>query len=188
MTTRATGTRDIHSVVEAVSAAVAPSSVATRLIGIDGHGGSGKSTLAARLQSDLDLQVVHTDDFASWDNPLDWWPLLLEQVLVPLAAGNDAAFQPTQWGDIKPDPVVVQPGGLVVLEGVSATRLAFSPYLALKIWVETPRELCFQRGLARDGEGAREDWEQWLAAEDEYIAREQRKHHADIVFDGSTGL
>jgi uridine kinase len=181
-------TWELARVIEAVSTAIAPPSVATRLIGIDGHGGSGKSTLAARLQRELDLQVVHTDHFASWDNPLNWWPRLLDQVLVPLATGDEVTFHPTQWGDTKPDPVVVRPRGLIVLEGVSATRSAFSPYLALKIWVETPRELCFQRGLARDGEGAREEWEQWLAAEDQYIARERRKDYADIVFDGITGL
>jgi hypothetical protein len=48
-------------------------------IAIDGRGGSGKSTLAKLLSEWLDAQVVRTDDFASWDNPLDWWPLAIEK-------------------------------------------------------------------------------------------------------------
>lgn len=177
-----------REVIDAVAAATPPANVATCFVGIDGHGGSGKSTLAAAIQRETACEIVHTDDFASWDNLVDWWPNLQEQVLVPLAAGENAAFQPTQWGDTKPDAVVVEPGGLVLVEGVTAIRSAFRPYLTLKVWVETPRELCFQRGIERDGEGARELWESWLAGESAYIVREQPQTHADIVFDGSTGL
>ena len=56
----------------------------TKVIGIDGHGGSGKSTLAAHLGERLRAEIVHTDDFASWDNPKDWWPLLIERIFEPL--------------------------------------------------------------------------------------------------------
>ena len=41
----------------------------TKIIGIDGHGGSGKSSLANTLAVRLGAEIVHTDDFASWDNP-----------------------------------------------------------------------------------------------------------------------
>lgn len=67
----------------------------TRIVAIDGRGGAGKSTLAARLSELLGgAPVVHTDDFASWDNPIDWWPELLAQVLEPLARGDAASFVP----------------------------------------------------------------------------------------------
>jgi uridine kinase len=177
-------TSDFNEVVKAVSACVAPPDVETRIVGIDGHGGAGKSTLAERLQSVLGTQVVHTDDFASWDNPINWWPLLVKRVLIPLAAGRPATFQPTQWGATKPDRITLQPEQLTILEGVTAIRSAFGPYLALKIWVETPRELCIERGVARDGEEAREQWERGFDAENGYVAREQPHTHADIVVDG----
>jgi uridine kinase len=180
--------RDLQALALAIDSSGAPDGVLTKIVGIDGHGGAGKSTVAARLADELDAQVVHTDDFASWADPVNWWPRLRDQVLVPLAAGEAATFQPTQWDDTKPDPVIVQPGHLVVVEGVTAIRSAFRRFLALKIWVETPCDLCLHRGLARDGEQAREQWEQWLAAEDEYIARERPQAYADIVFDGRNGL
>jgi hypothetical protein len=57
-------------------------------VAIDGRGGSGKSTLAARISARGGAFIVHTDDFASWENPVDWWPRLVEQVLRPLAGGE----------------------------------------------------------------------------------------------------
>ena len=156
----------------------------TFIVAVDGRGGASKSTLAAKLASALDATVVHTDDFASWDNPLDWWPALLEQVLEPLARGETATFVPNDWGGPPKERVVVEPGGVVVLEGVSASREAFRPYLALSIWVETPREVCLARGLARDGADALPQWEAWMAREDAYIERERPHEHADVVVRG----
>ena len=71
-----------------------------------------------------------------------------------------------------------------MLEGVSASREAFRPFLTFSIWVETPRELCLQRGLERDGEQARVQWEAWMAEEDEYVEREQPRERADLVLRG----
>ena len=66
----------------------APDGVETRIIAIDGPGGAGKTTLAAWLAEELQASaVIHTDDFASCDNPVNWWPTLIEQALKPLAAG-----------------------------------------------------------------------------------------------------
>src|SRR5262249_5029682 len=86
----------MHDLVDAIRSSPAP--FATRVVAVDGLGGAGKTTLAERLAAELDAPVVHTDDFASWDNPVDWWPDLLEQVLEPLAAGRAARFTPTSWG------------------------------------------------------------------------------------------
>jgi uridine kinase len=160
----------------------------TRIVAVDGRGGAGKSTLAERLASELDATIVHTDDFASWESPVEWWPALLEQVLEPLARGETAAFVPNSWGGPPKERVVVEPGGIVVLEGVTSSRAAFRPYLAFSIWVETPRELCLQRGLERDGDDALPQWEAWMAAEDAYIAAERPHEHADLVVRGDEPL
>jgi uridine kinase len=160
-----------------------------KIVAIDGPGGAGKSSVAEALAAALGgAPIVHTDDFASWDEPLDWWPALLGRVLEPLAAGRAARFTPTSW-DGEPQPeVVVEPAEFVVLEGVSASREAFRPYLAYSIWVETPRELRLERGLGRDGEQARAQWETWMAAEDAYVARERPHERADLVVPGDRDL
>ena len=160
--------------------------MSTRIVAIDGHGGAGKSALAEELARELGAaRIVHTDDFASWDVPLDWWPRLLEEVLEPLSRGETARYRRSSW-EGKEDAGLeeIAPGPFVVLEGVSASREAFRPFLTFSIWVETPRELCLQRGLERDGEQARVQWEAWMAEEDEYVEREQPRERADLVLRG----
>ncbi|HXR12510.1 MAG TPA: hypothetical protein VN770_09460, partial [Gaiellaceae bacterium] len=63
----------LEPLIRAIRAAQAPSGVGTRIVAVDGAGGAGKSSLAERLASRLGASIVHTDDFASWDNPVDWW-------------------------------------------------------------------------------------------------------------------
>ena len=160
----------------------------TRIVAIDGPGAAGKSSLAAFLARRLGAEIVHTDDFASWDDPIDWWPRLLEQVLEPLAAGRRARFTPTSWDGLPRADIVVEPAEVVILEGVTSSRAAFRPFLAYSIWVETPRELRLARGLERDGESMRAQWEAWMALEDRYIDEERPAERADLVLPGDLDL
>ena len=143
-----------------------------------------KALVALLLAAALGAPVIQTDDFASWDNPLDWWPAFLEQVLEPLAAGAPARFRPSSWGGPERDPVEIRPGPFVVVEGVTASRAAFRPYLAFAIWVDAPRDVRLARGVARDGEQMRARWEEWMAAEDDWVERERPAEHADVVLAG----
>jgi uridine kinase len=174
--------------VGAIRSSVPPAGVTTRIVAIDGPGGAGKSSLAAYLARELDAPVVHTDEFASWQNPVDWWPELIEKVLEPLAAGRAARYTPSSWGGPEREQVVVEPGDFVLLEGVTASRDAFRPYLAYSIWIETPRDVRLRRGLDREGEDARADWKRWMAGEDAYVERERPPEHADVVLRGDDDL
>jgi uridine kinase len=178
----------LQHLLRAIRASHAPSGVSTRIVAVDGAGGAGKSSLAKWLAGRLQASIIHTDDFASWNNPADWWPELIELALNPLAAGQPARYQPTKWGHEKKGPIVIRPGGTIVLEGVTASRRAFRPYLAYSIWVEADRDLRLQRGVARDGEEARAQWERWMEAEDRYIATEGPADHADAVLRGDQDL
>lgn len=131
-----------------------PAGMTTRIIAIDGGGGSGKSTLAKRLSVQLDnAYIVHTDDFASLENPLNWLPRLIEQVLELLSRNRLARYQRYDWGTKRlAEWLTFEPGGVVILEGVSSLRREFRPYLTFGIWVETPQELRLKRGLDRDGQ------------------------------------
>jgi hypothetical protein len=67
-------------------------------IAVDGHGGSGKSTLAKQLSEKLNAEIIHTDDFASWDNPLNWWSLVIKRVFEPIKSGSKTLSYPRSNG------------------------------------------------------------------------------------------
>jgi uridine kinase len=178
----------LRRLIETIRSSSPPAGMRTRIVAVDAPGGAGKSTLSPYLARELGAPIVHTDDFASWDNPIDWWPELIEKVLRPIAAGNSARYTPTSWGGPAKPEVVIEPGEFIVLEGVTASREAFRPYLAFSAWIETPREVRLRRGLDRDGPQALADWERWMAEEDAYIEREQPALKADAVLRGDGDL
>jgi len=171
--------------IDLARAARPPHGVLTTILAIDGLSGAGKSTLAAVISSALEVPVIHTDDFSRWDLPLDWWPRMLEQVLVPLAAGEDARYQRWDWeAERLAEWHTVPAGGTVLIEGVSSSREVFRRYLAAAIWVETPRDLRLARGLQRDGQDAAGLWANWMVAEDAWVAEEDPRLHASLVVTG----
>jgi uridine kinase len=165
----------------------------TKVLGIDGHGGSGKSTLAARLSRRFGAGIVHTDDFASWDNPKNWWPQLIELVFEPLGSGARRLNYPRSqwWPGHEPDPVVDQPvTDVLILEGVGSLRREFRRFLSVALFVRAPREVCINRGITRDAALASrgelvERWNRWFDDELDYMARDEPEAYADFVMDGT---
>jgi uridine kinase len=180
----------LQQLIERIEAAPGRPTMITKVIAIDGPGGSGKSTLADRLSSALGhVPIVHTDDFASWETPLEWWPRLLNQVLEPLVANKTARYQRYDWETRRlAEWHAVPPTTFLILEGVSASREAFRPFLSYSIWVETPRDERLRRGLERDGIEAVDQWQGWMTAEDDYIQREHPMEKADVIIDGTAAL
>ena len=76
----------------------------------------------------------------------------------------------------------------VILEGVSASREAFRPFLTYSVWIETPRDVRLRRGLERDGDDARAQWEAWMAEEDDYVSRERPHDYVDLILAGDQDL
>jgi uridine kinase len=179
----------IEAVALAAATAELPPNMPCKVVAIDGPGGAGKSTLAARVSRRLsDAPIVHTDDFASWSNPMDWWPRLLEQVLLPLTHRRPARYQRYDWdAEELAEWHTVVGHDYLIIEGVTASRRAFRPYLALSVWVVTAREECLRRGLERDGEEELQAWRDWQVAEDAYIASEHPESSADLVVSGEGG-
>jgi glycosidase len=161
-----------------------------RLVAIDGPGGSGKSVFARGLAAALGhAPIIETDDFASWDNPRDWWPRLEADVLEPLAAGRPARFERSRWTpDQPPEWREVPVAPAVLLEGVSAGRRAVADRVAYLIWVDAPSDVRLDRGIERDGEGRRPDWERWMAEEDAFYADDPVRDRADRIVDGRPSI
>ena len=167
-----------------------PGQMRTRVIAVDGPGWAGKTSFAEHLAVTLGgCQIVHTDDFASWDNPFNWWPTLVEKVLGPLARGQAGRFRQSEWTPgMTRNLVEVAAAEVLILEGVTASREAFRPYLTYTIWIEAAADLRLQRGLQRGGEDTRAQWEAWMAGEDRYRERERPDEHADLVVSGEHDL
>ena len=179
---------ELGEVVGQVLAAPLVTTMEVKVVAIDGCGGSGKSTLAERLAQRLgNPPIIHTDDFASWDQPIGWGQRFLDQVLLPLSRGEFPRFQRYDWSRRqRGEWVEIDPGQLLVIEGVSSTRKSFTPYISFSIWVEASAEVRLARGLERDGPEMLGQWRSWMAEEDQYVADEAPQLRAHVVVSGES--
>jgi uridine kinase len=176
---------EVGPVLERVAALILarPPGRAFVLVGIGGHGASGKTTLARSIP---DAQVVGTDEF--WDGAEFELSRLRAEVIEPLLQGEPAEYCAFSWELQRrlAEPRVVRPHGVIVVEGVCALHAIFRDAYDLRIWVDAPRDVRLARGIARDGEGAREVWEtQWMPNEDRYVRRDAPISAAQMIVDGS---
>jgi uridine kinase len=164
-------------------------------IAIDGRGGSGKSTFAKYLKDLLpEFIVLNGDDyFEPTEGEVAWGDFNDERferdVIEALRQGNSFTYRPYDWHatpHISDQRVVVNKG--LILERCYAFSFALD--WDLKMWVDTPREVCLERGFEREllpKERIREVWTKvWQPREDEYIERLNPLAEADLVIDGTS--
>ena len=167
---------------------------ASRLVCIDGPAGSGKTSLAAALARELAIRVgavpvVQMDDlYEGWEQALDVVPdVLRNRLLEPLSNGRSGRYQRydwhaerfAEWHDVPAAPVVI-------VEGVGSAPRVAEPYLSLLVWIEAPADVRLARGIARDGELLRPQWERWMIHERQHAERERTRERADLILDGSS--
>ncbi len=164
----------------------------TALILVDGRSGSGKSTLADRLSRLVDGEVVHSDDIAWHLDPIDWADVLLHGVVDPWRRGEPVCFRPPGWvSKGRPGAVVVAAGRALVVEGVGAGRATLATNADLVVWVQSDRDVARHRALARDvrlgrsPQAAAEFWEEWMRAEEPFLAADQPWSRATVVVNGT---
>lgn len=158
----------------------------TRLVCVDGPAGSGKTTLASAIAGlAADATVVHCDELLQGWRGLPGLAATVERLLRPL--GDDRTGTWTRWAwdrDAWAESHDVEPGGLLVLEGVGCWAPAYDDLVGVLVWVEAPRAVRLARGMARDGEHMREHWLTWMDDEDSLHARLRTLERADVVVDG----
>jgi uridine kinase len=161
------------------------------LVAIDGVGGSGKTTLAKLLQKAFSPStIVQLDDFYSPILQAADLPRLKDQVILPLRDKKKAKYQVYDWKSEKlSDWHTVSPEGVIIFEGVFALDKQICRYYDIRIWIEYPAELGFERGVARDiaGDGVdnSEKWKKiWMPLEKKYINEQHPMESADFILDG----
>lgn len=174
-----------------------PRTQTTAIVGIDGRGGAGKSSLAEALAAlDPTVTIVHVDDF--YDPTTDRteigatidWRRVVDQVLAPLHSDHPGRYQRFDWDSQSLEEWHDVPtGGIVILDGVYSLRRELADHLTYRIWLEVPRDVGMERGIARDGQASRTWWlDEWMPDEDRYVAEQRPGDAADVVIDGSSGL
>ena len=162
-------------------------------IAIDGRGGSGKSMFAELCKARLPgFIVLNGDDYFEPINDSIVWgkfndERFMHDVIMPLKKGDQFTYRPYDWHanpHITEQKIEVTKG--FCLERCYSFKLDLD--WDLKIWVETPKELCLERGLARESMPAERiipAWKVWQKREDEYIQEFHPQEQADMVIDGA---
>jgi uridine kinase len=138
------------------------------VVGIGGCSGSGKTTLANELARLMCGLRFHLDDYyldlsdiplaerveKNFDDPaLIEIPLLAEHVAA-LARGESIERPVYDFGTytrVRGRTQHVNAGPLLIVEGNFALYYPeLSPYYHLRVYIDTPEELCFERRLKRD--------------------------------------
>jgi len=161
-----------------------------RLVCVDGPAGSGKTTLAAALAEATGAAVLHMDDhYEGWSGLGEAPARIRDEILAPLAAGQPGFYRRYDWhrGEFA-ELHVVGPSELLVLEGVGSGSRELAAYRSTLVWVSAPPDLRLDRGLARDGEAARGQWERWMDDEQAHFAAHGTQEAADVYVDQAGGL
>lgn len=178
----------VARVVVERAAAREPTLGVGRLVCIDGPGGSGKTTLAAAI-NDLvpSCTVIHMDDLYDGWSGLREGADQLGPLLGSLAEDRPGHYRRYDWvAGAYAETVEVAPVPLLVVEGVGSGSLLVADLITVLVWVEVEPGLRLARGLVRDGEAARTEWERWMVGEQELFAREATAERADVLVDGTS--
>jgi uridine kinase len=165
-----------------------------KLIAIDGLPVSGKSTLAERFEAELAATTLYLDDFVrperEWRGqigpafPFDYIRYAEYQAAVETVARGEAVrYRLYDWslGKLSGERVI-EPGGVVVVEGVSALHPALTPLYDLKLWVQSDASTTLSASLARGVGNWEMEWRNlFLPSVDLYMATDPRSRADHIV-------
>jgi uridine kinase len=182
------------------------------VLAIAGCSGSGKTTLAAELARALGGVHFHFDNYyrdlshislaeralRNFDNPaLIESPLLIAHV-ASLAQGNPIErplYDFSTYLRIPGQTETFRPGPFVLVEGLFALYYPeLLPLYQLRVYIDTPDDLCFERRLKRDmqergrtPESVRRQYEATVRPASLAFVRPSAVH-ADLTIDGTGAL
>ena len=185
--------REEHvSAVVSLALAAKPRCGDVVVIALDGPSGAGKTTLARGLELALTpsgpVAVVHMDHlYPGWDGLAEAPGLLTAQVLEPLARGERATYRlwswvREQWSGTRDVP----PCRFLVVEGCGSSVEPAGSYAAVSVFVDADTALRMRRGIDRDGEAYRPQWQRWADQESALFSADATRERADLVLDTSS--
>jgi uridine kinase len=182
------------------------------VLAIAGCSGSGKTTLASELARTLDGVHFHFDNYyldlahmpreqraqQNFDDPGLLESSLLVSHIRSLAGGEPIErpiYDFTTHTRVPGRTEAFRPGPFVLVEGLFALHYQeLLPLYQLRIYVDTPDELCFERRLKRDieqrgrtPESVRHQYDATVRPSSIAFVRPSAKH-ADLIIDGSGAL
>jgi uridine kinase len=183
------------------------------VLAIDGHGAAGKSTIAEAVARATGAALVHTDDFFLAQPPrpaqpprsaqpprparpappsvrpalADYydWRRLRAQALEPLRARLGVVFGRFDWerGSGLDGTVTVEPGDLILVEGVYSAAPELRDLVDRSVFVDTPEQ---ERLRRLRGRVKPEEWDdQWLLAEQAYFGVIRPPSSFDLIVSGA---
>ncbi len=159
---------------------------ATKVVAIDGPSGAGKTDFAGALAARLPTaQVLHMDDlYPGWNGLEQAVADLHDHVLAPLARGERAAYRRWDWKhDEYAEWHELPSTNLLLVEGVGSGARPGAALESVLIWLEAERNLRFLRGIERDGDTFRPQWQGWAALEDALFTGDGTRGRADLIID-----
>jgi len=178
----------IASALRAISHAQ-PRCGATKVVAIDGPSGAGKTDFATTLSERLpNAQLLHMDDlYPGWNGLERAVADLYQQVLAPLARGEQAAYRQWDWELERYAGWRALPAtNLLLVEGVGSGAGSSASLESVLVWLEADRDVRFRRGMERDGDLYRPHWQRWAALEDALFAVDGTRDRADLIINTTT--
>lgn len=182
------------------------------IIGVAGCSGSGKTTLAQELARSLKGTHFHLDNYyrdlshltyeerchQDFDHPDILESELLVEHISQLAQGH-SIYKPiydfAHHTRVQGRTELVEAGRFLLVDGIFALYYdALRPFYSLKIYVDAPDAVCYERRLARDvcergrtPESVEEQYTTTVRPMAERFVRPSAAH-ADLVVDGTSSI
>ncbi len=167
------------------------------VIALDGRSASGKTSLAQRLKREMNIPVIHTDDFYRPKNQFGELELSeysgnfdVDRFKSEVVSSIEN-YRPIKYGvfDCKEGIInrfdTITDYGCVIVEGAYCLHPKLGDYADIKLFFDVEREVQLQRIKARNGESALEKFVGiWIPCEEQYINKFKINETCDIIVYG----